>query len=73
MLFDQNIEPGCSYCRHSKALGRDEFACSKQGIMFGSGQCGSFRYEPTKRIPPELPSVNPSTIVDIMSDEEFDL
>ena len=60
MLFDVNIEPSCSYCRYGVALGRDEFACEKHGIMFGSGSCGSFRYEPTKRVPPILPIPEPS-------------
>ena len=57
MLFKQNIEPSCAYCRHSIALGNNEFACVKHGIMQGSCFCGLFRYEPTKRIPPDLPSI----------------
>ena len=57
MLFKQNMEPKCSYCRYSLALGRDEFACVKNGIMHGEGLCGVFRYEPTKREPPELPRI----------------
>ena len=51
MLFNRNIEPSCSYCRFAAALGHDEYACSKRGIMSGLGSCGSFRYEPTKRQP----------------------
>ena len=52
MLLDTQIEPRCSYCRFSRALGRDEYACIKQGIMHGFGSCSSYRYEPTKRLPP---------------------
>ena len=51
MLFDRDIEPSCAYCRFSTALGGGEIACSRRGIMTSSGSCGSFRYEPTKRIP----------------------
>jgi len=51
MLFDRNIEPNCEYCRYSSELGNNEFACSRRGIMEGSGSCASFRYEPTKRVP----------------------
>ena len=57
MLFNQNIEPKCRYCRSSLSLGRNEYACVKHGIMHGDGYCGLFRYEPTKRTPPELPKI----------------
>ena len=69
MLFSQNIEPSCVYCQHSLSMGRDEFACVKHGIMHGSGFCGSFRYEPTKRVPPDLPSIRSLGL----SDEDFAL
>ena len=64
MLFDFSIEPCCEYCFNSIALGHDEFACVKHGIMYGHGSCGSFRYEPTKRIPPILPVLDPSDYPD---------
>ena len=67
MLFNTNIDPSCAYCRHSTALGGDEFVCVKHGIMHGSGFCGSFRYEPTKRIPPVLPSLDSTGL----SEEDF--
>jgi hypothetical protein len=28
--------------------------------MYGFGFCGSFRYEPTKRVPPVLPGIDTS-------------
>jgi len=67
MLFDRNIEPSCAYCRFGEALGYDEYACSKRGIMSGFGFCGTFRYEPTKRVPQPLPSLK----VPELSDEDF--
>jgi len=57
MLFNNNIEPSCSYCRFGTHLGSDEYACSKRGIMTGEGSCGSFKYEPTKRVPDPAPIV----------------
>ena len=67
MLFDNNIEPSCAYCRYSTALGHDEIACVRRGIMAGSGSCGSFRYEPTKRVPELMPKLNLSGL----SEEDF--
>jgi len=69
MLFNRNIEPSCAYCRFSSAMGDDEFACSKRGIMSGFGSCSSFFYEPTKREPEHLPSLKPSSL----AEEDFSL
>jgi len=60
LLFDKKIEPSCSYCRYGTALGCDEVACIRRGIMSASGSCGAFRYEPTKREPQASPSLNPT-------------
>ena len=64
MLFDRDIEPSCLYCRHGRKLGNREVACLKRGIVDGSGFCGAFRYEPTKRIPQLLPKLNASGMVE---------
>ena len=69
MLFDRNIAPSCLYCRHGRELGGREIACLKRGIVDGTGFCGAFRYEPTKRIPQPLPRLTPSK----HTDEEFAL
>ena len=57
MLFDRNIEPRCSYCRHGMDLGYDTIACIRRGIMASYGSCGAFRYEPTKRVPEIVPDL----------------
>jgi len=57
MLFDRNIEPSCTYCSHSTDIGRGEIVCVRHGIMAGSGYCGAFRYEPTKRVPQVFPGI----------------
>jgi len=69
MLFNRNIEPSCVYCRFSETMGYDEYACSKRGIMSGSGFCGTFRYEPTKRKPRFSPNLDTSGF----SEEDFTL
>jgi hypothetical protein len=69
MLFNRNIEPSCEYCQYGTALGFDEIACIKRGIMTSSGSCGAFRYEPTKRVPQALPSLKPSGL----TEEDFSL
>jgi len=69
VLFDSAIEPSCSYCRFGTALGQNEIACYRRGIMAGSGFCGSFRYEPTKRIPVILPQLDISGL----SEKDFSL
>ena len=57
MLFRRNIEPSCAYCTYGMALGFDEVACSKRGIMSDDARCGAFRYEPTKREPEHSRSI----------------
>ena len=69
MLFNNNIEPSCSYCRYGESLGYDEYACSKRGIMAGSGFCGTFRYEPTKREPDPSPNLRSTGL----SEDDFTL
>ena len=67
MLFDPDIDPNCAYCRYSTLLGREEIACIRRGIMKSYGSCGSFRYEPTKRVPEYMPGLNVSGL----SEEDF--
>ena len=69
MVFDNKIEPSCTYCRFARELGNDELACLKRGIVDSSGFCGSFRYEPTKR----EPLVPPKLDVSGLSEDEFSL
>ena len=69
MLFNQNQEASCSYCRYGSDLGRFEVACTKRGIMQSDGYCGSFRYEPTKRVPSAQPSLKTAEL----SGEDFEL
>jgi len=69
MLFSREIGPSCAYCRFGTALGYDEYACPKRGIMAGYGFCGSFIYEPTKREPEPMPNLKSAS----MPEESFEL
>ena len=51
MLYSDNIEPSCTYCRSGTDIGKGEVACIKHGIVSTHDSCPSFRYEPTKRQP----------------------
>lgn len=52
MLFQKRIEPCCSYCKKGAALETDTVLCVRKGVVSASGRCGSFRYDPLKRVPP---------------------
>ena len=67
MLFNRNIEPSCSYCRHGLALGYNEYICSLRGVVSGNGFCSSFIYEPTKREPEAAPKLKTPEL----SEEDF--
>jgi len=69
MLFDDDIDPCCTYCHYGTDLGCGEVACIKYGIMNASGSCGAFRYEPTKR----QPQVEPPLYAAGLSEQEFSL
>lgn len=51
MLFDRNIEPSCSYCRHGNSISESEVACVKRGIVERDSFCRKFKYDPLKREP----------------------
>jgi len=68
-LIDENVEPKCTYCSHGKSLGNDEVACVRRGVMSSSGHCRGFRYEPTKREPRALQSLN----TEMFSKQDFSI
>ena len=51
-LFRKNIEPRCAYCDKGSQINDTEVACIKKGIVAVEHHCGSFRYDPLKRVPP---------------------
>jgi len=51
MLFRNDIEPCCAYCKHGSQINADRVACLKQGIVSLWGSCKKFSYDPLKRQP----------------------
>ncbi len=59
-LFSKEIEPCCIYCARSRKVNENEVICIKHGIVSCNFKCRKYKYDPTKRIPPE-PAVFDST------------
>lgn len=53
MLFSKEIESRCELCLHSKKLNDNETLCPRHGIVSLGYKCRHFKYDATKRIPPE--------------------
>ncbi len=53
MLFSKNTEPHCSICVNSKKINENEAICPRHGIVSLNYKCRKFKYDATKRIPPE--------------------
>lgn len=68
-LFESNIEPRCAYCAKGAPLDGEAILCSKRGIVSPGSSCGSFRYDPLKRVPPRPAALDLSKL----SDEDFRL
>ena len=52
MLFRKKIEPRCAYCAKGSQINDEEVACIKRGIVPADHHCGSFTYDPLRRVPP---------------------
>jgi len=51
MLFRDDIEPCCAYCKHGNQVSIDRVGCLKRGIVSLWGSCRKFSYDPLKRQP----------------------
>lgn len=58
MLFRKKITRSCSYCQHGAAMGEDQILCTKRGIVSIFYSCGKFRYNPCKRIPHKMKTLD---------------
>ena len=52
MLFRKKMDPRCAYCAKGRTISDEEVACVKKGIVPSEGHCGSFVYDPLRRVPP---------------------
>ena len=69
LLFNDNMEPQCAYCRRGKTVDGKTVLCRKKGVMPPEGSCPSFRYDPLKRVPPPRVSLDLTRF----RDEDFTL
>ena len=52
MLFRKKIEPRCAYCAKGRTLDDEQVICYKKGVVAPEDHCGSFEYDPLRRVPP---------------------
>ena len=69
MLFRKKIEPRCAYCAKGSQISEEEVACVKRGIVPAGYHCGSFRYDPLRRVPPRPVKLE----TDELSQKDFEL
>ncbi len=69
MLFREEIEPRCAYCRHGEPLSEESVLCPKKGVVDAGGHCRSFVYDPFRRTPP----VQAAPDFSHLKDEDFSL
>lgn len=53
MLFRKKMERSCQYYRFSTKMNEEMMLCAKKGIVRDCNDCGKFRYDPFKRVPPK--------------------
>lgn len=53
MLFRKDIEPCCAHCQHSLKINDEQALCKRHGVVLHNFKCRKYRYDATKRIPPE--------------------
>lgn len=58
MLFRKEIEPRCAYCRRGTDLSEDRVLCPKRGVVSPGDHCRSFQYDPLRRTPPQIASLD---------------
>ena len=58
MLFRNNIDPRCAYCKRGQQLNEREVACVKRGVVPVEHSCRAFQYDPFKRVPPRPVTLN---------------
>ena len=52
MLFQNAIEPRCTYCKRGRPLEDGQVICPKRGVVSPGYSCKHFDYDPLKRVPP---------------------
>jgi hypothetical protein len=68
-LFRKRMDPCCAYCTRGSQINETQVACIKRGVVPAESHCGSFRYDPLKRVPPRPAALN----TDRLKKEDFSL
>ena len=58
MLFRKKQPKDCTYCTYGTSLQDGLTLCSKHGIRQQNSSCRKFKYDPCKRGPPKVLSLN---------------
>lgn len=58
MLFRKKITRSCSYCQYGAVMDEDQILCTKRGIVSAYNGCRKFRYNPCKRIPLKMKTLD---------------
>ena len=58
MLFRRKIPRSCAYCAFGTKLDSDTVLCTKRGVVSVEKSCRKFSYDPCRRIPPKMKSLN---------------
>ena len=58
MMFRKKMPPACSYCEYATKLDDEQVLCIKKGIRATNSKCGSFFYDPCKRIPKKQKAID---------------
>lgn len=69
MLFRKKMPRTCSTCLYSAVFSKDQYLCTKRGVVENTFSCRKFRYDPCKRIPPAVKAPE----FDKFKDEDFSL
>lgn len=65
-MSEKNYEKMCCYCEFaSPTYDKDEFLCTKKGVVDASYKCRKFVYDPMKRAPRNRPETDTVEYVDI--------
>ena len=68
MMFRNDIEPRCAYCKHGIQLSPDRVGCLNRGVVPLYSSCPKFVYNPLKRQPER-----PRKLLVSFNPEEFTL
>ena len=54
MLFRKKMPRYCNTCQYSANFTDHQLLCSKHGVVADSYSCRKYKYDPCKRIPPQV-------------------